>query len=95
MNEETKILYTLKDSKTKEARGYLIYCSGCKCCHCFDGRWTFNNDFEKPTFSPSLLVKHGEGKKIICHSFVKNGQIQYLNDCTHSLAGKTIDLEPF
>lgn len=28
----------------------------------------------------------------ICHSFVRDGKIQYLNDCTHELAGQTIDL---
>lgn len=28
----------------------------------------------------------------VCHSFVTDGRIQYLNDCTHALAGKTIDL---
>ncbi|GAF73901.1 unnamed protein product [marine sediment metagenome] len=30
----------------------------------------------------------------VCHSFIRNGQIQYLNDCTHKLAGQTIDLKP-
>lgn len=76
----------------------MIYCDGCKCCHCFDERWTFNNDFDKPTFSPSLLVRRNYGEdneKQICHSFVRNGKIQYLGDCTHELAGKTLDLEPF
>ena len=28
----------------------------------------------------------------ICHSFITDGKIQYLSDCTHSLAGQTIDL---
>ncbi len=27
-----------------------------------------------------------------CHSFVKNGHIEYLSDCTHSLAGQTIEM---
>lgn len=27
-----------------------------------------------------------------CHSFVTDGRIQYLGDCTHSLAGQTVDL---
>ncbi|PRC92690.1 DUF6527 family protein [Solimicrobium silvestre] len=30
--------------------------------------------------------------KDICHSFVVDGRIQFLNDCTHSLAGQTVDL---
>lgn len=28
----------------------------------------------------------------ICHSFVTDGQIQFLNDCTHELSGQTVPL---
>lgn len=28
----------------------------------------------------------------ICHSFITDGRIQFLPDCTHSLAGQTVDL---
>lgn len=31
----------------------------------------------------------------VCHSFVRDGKIQFLGDCTHALAGQTIPLEPF
>lgn len=31
---------------------------------------------------------------ILCHSFVTEGRIQYLNDSTHQLAGQTVPLEP-
>lgn len=30
-----------------------------------------------------------------CHSFVRDGQIQFLGDCTHKLAGQTVPLELF
>lgn len=30
----------------------------------------------------------------ICHSFVTKGQIQFLADCTHHLAGQTVPLPP-
>jgi len=30
----------------------------------------------------------------ICHSFVTDGRIQFLSDCTHALAGQTVDLQP-
>lgn len=33
-------------------------------------------------------------KEIRCHSFVRNGMIEYLSDCTHVLAGKTIPMIP-
>lgn len=76
-------------------------CPGCKIGHSFriEGKgpiWTWNNDVEKPTFSPSLLVQFGwkDGKHTKrCHSFVRDGKIQFLNDCTHELAGKTVPLE--
>lgn len=31
----------------------------------------------------------------VCHSFVRDGQIQFLSDCTHELKGKTVPLPPF
>lgn len=31
----------------------------------------------------------------ICHSFVTDGRIQFLSDCTHALAGQTVDLPDF
>lgn len=30
-----------------------------------------------------------------CHSFVRDGQIEFLSDCTHEFAGKTVPLQPF
>lgn len=30
----------------------------------------------------------------VCHSFVTDGHIQYLSDCTHTLAGQTVALAP-
>lgn len=79
---------------------YLIFCPGCRTGHVFDKRWTFNGDMEKPTFRASLLVcENAEYRKRSndryghrCHSFVTDGKIQFLNDCTHSMAGKTLDL---
>lgn len=36
-----------------------------------------------------------ELKCTICHSFVTDGRIQFLTDCTHALAGQTVDLPEF
>lgn len=61
--------------------------------HGFDKRWTFNGDMERPTFSPSLVVTiKTEPKKQICHSFVRDGKIQFLSDCFHDLAGQTVEM---
>lgn len=32
------------------------------------------------------------GGECICHSFVTDGRIQFLGDCTHELAAQTVDL---
>jgi len=34
-----------------------------------------------------------EPKPRRCHFFIKEGKIQYLNDCSHSLAGKTVPMQ--
>ena len=72
--------------------GYIIYCQGCRGYHSFDDRWTFNGNFEKPTFAPSMLVNQRR-PEAICHSFVTDGKIQFLSDCFHEFAGQTLDLE--
>lgn len=43
------------------------------------------HDAENPT-DPSGYKCH------ICHSFVVEGRIQFLGDCTHALAGQTVEL---
>lgn len=70
---------------------HAFFCPGCERVHGFDERWTFNGDYEKPTFSPSLLVNqsHPESK---CHSFVTDGKIQFLSDCHHNLAGQMVEI---
>jgi len=58
-------------------------------------RWSFNGDFKKPTFKPSIHIKARprKGKEItICHSFVTNGEIRYLGDCRHDFKNKTVEL---
>ena len=55
--------------------------------------WTFNGDNENPTISPSVKVEyHGADKDTVCHSFIRNGKIEFLTDCTHELAGKTVEM---
>lgn len=52
-------------------------------------KWTWNFDTESPTIDPSLLTSDGQNK---CHSFVRNGRVEYLSDSTHEFAGQTLDL---
>lgn len=32
-------------------------------------------------------------KNMVCHLFITDGNIKYLNDCTHNLAGETVPME--
>lgn len=78
-----------------------LYCPACKTTHhisvgpksFWKTVWGFNGDYDKPTFTPSLLVTMDfpDGQRR-CHSFITDGKIQYLGDCTHEMAGKTIEL---
>jgi len=83
----------LRKAKAGTGIRYHFMCPGCKEIHgCQVPGWTFNGDINKPTFNPSLLVTYGKEDKRRCHSFIKGGQIQFLNDCTHELAGKTVEI---
>lgn len=59
--------------------------------------WTWNGDLEAPTLSPSILSHiqpyDETGKPLgVCHSFLREGVIEYLSDCTHPLSGQFVPL---
>lgn len=33
-----------------------------------------------------------EPKSLVCHFFIRNGQIEFCSDSTHKLAGKTVEI---
>jgi len=71
---------------------YVFFCPGCKCGHPVEvPRWSWNGSMEKPTFSPSLLCNMND-PKTRCHSFIREGKIEFLSDCFHELAGKTVEI---
>lgn len=87
----------------------LHFCPACDDLHPFavdkpfrnGSRWTFDGNPENPTFAPSMNIRTGpynggkkQGKTDVCHYFLKEGRIQYLDDCTHALRGQTVDLPP-
>lgn len=81
---------------------FLFDCPGCKCSHELPAqigrhtplKWGWNGSFDKPSFTPSILVNKLRANPMdhVCHSYVTDGKIQYLDDCTHELAGQTIEL---
>jgi len=80
-----------------------FFCPACECDHGVwvtpnknilkESCWSFNGNFEKPTFAPSLKITTPTPQGYhICHNIITNGLIHYCNDCTHKFAGQTIEL---
>lgn len=105
MNQLSSIL---RDSGSGlHGRYFSFWCPGCDSAHNLkvegEGAWSWNGSLVRPTFTPSIKVtwpanpdaeeefKEWRTERI-CHSFVKDGRIQFLPDCTHKLAGQTVDL---
>lgn len=169
-----KRAYECVEAEGGPVTGWVIHCPACGCGHKFDNaawsgsrpgaRWTMTGTLERPTFAPSMLVRHDRGNphfhvwkavplvgevwryskgsypndgvcvpvelvgpgcqltieavaaamKVeptfeaikarvrcwrvekfpphVCHSFVRDGRIEFLSDCTHALAGQTVEL---
>ena len=56
-------------------------------------RYTHPKGYSNENPAPSDY--QGEMVTDVCHTFVTDGRIQYLGDCTHELAGQTIDMVDF
>lgn len=48
--------------------------------------WDWDGNLEAPTLSPSIL-SNKDNPQLRCHSFLKAGVFEFLEDCAHSLAG--------
>lgn len=71
-----------------------MWCPGCDDLHAVrigPNGWTWNGDHERPTFSPSILVTGGPDDAR-CHSYIREGQWQFLGDCTHDKRGTTVNM---
>ncbi len=79
-------------------RSLIWTCVGCGEVHCcaIDApdrpRWAWNRSLSKPTLVPSILKRPAGGKR--CHSFVKDGIVEFLGDCDHDLAGRSVAMLP-
>lgn len=98
-------LYLLRDDSGDNEwynTTYTEYCFNCPGCECWHQvrikgpgpNWKWNGDLDKPTFTPSILVNQGSTNPTTpqCHSFVTDGMIQFLPDCTHAMKGQTVEI---
>lgn len=89
------------------ANDHLAFkCPGCNSFHVinFGGtshgpRWAWSGSASAPTFRPSVLVTYDgldagqpPAPPAVCHSFVTDGWIEFLQDSTHGLAGQRVEL---
>lgn len=101
--------------------GLHYWCQGCEQMHSVvvegPGAWGFNGDLERPTFTPSVMLRSGHYAStwqagmgcwcsykaehpddpdpfdcVVCHTFITDGMVQFLSDCTHQFAGQTLPL---
>jgi hypothetical protein len=65
------------------------------------GNWTWNGDTEKPTLRPSIatwtpaIPRKGDLPplpEIRCHTWITDGKVIFLDDCTHEFKGQTLDM---
>ncbi len=97
-----------KKLRSLEGGRLMFWCPGCDGAHQVGvgqgpgPRWGYNGNPDRPTFTPSVLVTYNGpdagidgAPPAVCHSFVTDGRIQFLGDCTHALAGQTVDLPDF
>lgn len=58
------------------------------------GNWTWNGDTEKPTLRPSILndFRKHDPDGMVNHIWITDGNVIFLDDCTHELAGQTLPM---
>jgi len=85
--------------------GWIFFCPACGCGHKFctaDAHtqdwpvWTLTGMPDAPTVRASVKYEfEQDGRQVLCHSFITNGNIEYCADCTHDLSGKTVPIPEF
>lgn len=83
-----------------EENYFAFHCPGCGYGHAVtvngkrnasNASWTWNGSMDRPTFNPSINCNPDDAAHR-CHSWVRDGKIEFLTDSFHALAGKTVDI---
>ena len=87
--------------QTPTGQRLTFWCPGCDNWHQIgiagaEPVWQWDGDKDHPTVFPSIRVDQNwpeeDGGPRVCHSFLRAGMLEFLNDCTHPLAGQTVAL---
>ena len=103
-----KVLHECSFDVEEKETGFSFWCPGCESYHGIPvtgpKAWGWNGNEESPTFSPSILVTMGPlcdpvthlaipgAPDRVCHSFIINGNWQFLGDCWHDLKGQIVPM---
>jgi hypothetical protein len=90
-NMKAKIVSGTEENPT----AITFICPGCHTEHLVrvggeEPVWDWNRDLDKPSILPSFRVRLSQYH--CCHSVITDGVIQFLDDCTHPMAGRRADL---
>ncbi len=83
-----KIFY---DKIEEEKITKIFYCPACHTYHTFVYKSKIVLDEFKPTLIRSIKIKDENGI-IKCHLNIKDGNIEYLDDCTHDWKGLIVPM---
>lgn len=95
------IVQEVIDADGKQLHRY--WCPGCDSLHAITinpsksnkgAGWDFSGTLDCPTYAPSQLTTYGCDSKYVCHTFIRGGKVEFLNDCTHALKGQTVPMVP-
>lgn len=87
---------------------WKFWCPGCDSAHVVSDAWEVDAEaatispsvlvhsskhlIDPELIGPGLTAPENIADSPQCHSFVTGGQIQFLGDSTHALAGQTVEL---
>ena len=106
MNEVRGLLRIKRFGDDGRIASLSAYCPACDFEHSFrvdldghgswDSVWSFDGDWECPTFDPSMgsNMHRTYEDHPVCHSFLRAGKWEYLNDSTHKMAGQVVEVPP-
>lgn len=92
----------------RRVRMHYYWCPGCDALHGIAIRpdvnsigagWEFTGTLKCPTYAPSQLthwdgLENGVEVRKVCHTFIREGRIEFLGDCTHAMRNQTVALPP-
>lgn len=94
--------------ETATENTWKFWCPGCDSAHVVSDSWQVNTEtatispsvlvysceklINEDLSGDALTAPENVTTTPRCHSFVTNGQIQFLGDSTHALAGQTVEV---